>query len=224
MKLPATIKRVPKWAWYTSGGIVLGYGAIHLYNNRTTADAEATSEDTTTAGGTATGVVPSSNGGIIVPPVVMSGGDTESGGTGLADLQALYMGGTEQLIGGYQTFADQLSGGYETLYNPLIGQNASLTGGLYDLLANAGDSPSADTTQPAQASISPILVGSSAQATTGKKSCRQLFPNFPKHATNRGTPSEHSCYNTSCEKKNGKKRVVRHFKNGDNQVTDTKCG
>lgn len=66
-KSKGVIKRAPKWAWFTVGGIVIGVLVIKLWRDRAT-DATASVEV-----GTTEGQYPqSSSGGLIVPPVIVS--------------------------------------------------------------------------------------------------------------------------------------------------------
>jgi len=102
------IKRAPKWAWFTVAGVGVGAGALKLWGNRTTADGDTPLDEN----GSPTEIGTPSYGpggggtGIIVPPVIIPNDNSDQSGTGLMDLQALYMTGVATTI-------QQMTGGYE---------------------------------------------------------------------------------------------------------------
>jgi hypothetical protein len=181
-----------------------------MYENRTTADVEETDAEADPATAANYGGTYGTQ-GVIVPPVITSdqSGGSEAG-YGLGQLQELYFGGVEGLFG---AFGDLASG--------VWGQNTQ----LIDILANGGSAPAAPTAQAPQ-TTAPVAVAHNSQPTTAsRKSCADMFPNFPHHDGSKGKPSARSCYKTECEKgKSKKKRVHKIYKNGADQRTAQKCG
>lgn len=209
MKLPATIKRVPRWAWYVTGGLVIGTGAIRLYENRTTADegVDDYEEDPTTAAATGSTY---GSAGVIVPPVIAPAQDDD--GFGIGTLQELYFGGVGELFGTFTTLLEGQGG-----------QNQQ----LIDILAGAGSSPNPGTTQGPN--HHPVTTGGNgAPHTAPARTCRQESPAFPFHQGSRGAVSAKSCYKLGCQTvgdgKKKKKVRVRIFANGDKIALDQPCG
>jgi hypothetical protein len=132
MGLTDSLKRAPKWTWYTAAGLGLGGIAIRLYQNRGgRLDQPITNEVGEEIGGiggmTSGGTPP----GIIVPPVILgSQGDPN---IGVGPLQELFVGGTQSLLSSW-----------EALVAPLMStQSALLMGNSETIsqLAMAGSAP-----------------------------------------------------------------------------------
>ncbi|HVI79883.1 MAG TPA: hypothetical protein VM715_17305 [Candidatus Acidoferrum sp.] len=70
-KPKGVIRRAPKWAWFTVGGVVIGVVVIKFWRDRAT-DASASVEVGTTQGESPTSYGGSGSGGLIVPPVIIS--------------------------------------------------------------------------------------------------------------------------------------------------------
>lgn len=97
MNFTSTIKRAPKWAWFTAAGVGVGAAAIKLYKGRAVEDPNQAATDGTTAGVTGgTPVLTASPTSIISPPVV---GVTQSDdGGSLLSLAGLYIGATQDVM------------------------------------------------------------------------------------------------------------------------------
>lgn len=102
------VKRAPKWAWWTVAGVGVGVGALKLWGNRTTADGDTPADTGATVDEMGNPTYGPSGGstGVIVPPVIIPNDTSDQSGTGLGDLQALYLSGVATTIGqmteGYQ--------------------------------------------------------------------------------------------------------------------------
>lgn len=217
MHLPASLKKVPRWTWYVTGGVIIGTGAIRLYQNRTTADTEETDTGgSTTAAAAGYGYGAISSGGVIVPPVIAPD-DTGSGDPSAAtttDLAGAFIGG----------FGD-IANGLFTLVDDSQNNSAATTGMLIDALANAGSNPAAQTTQVAATAAPAKVAKSKGASKPAQQTCKEMFPNYPRHDGTKGQPSERSCYKEDCVKgKSNKKMVHRIYKGGNNVRTATKCG
>jgi hypothetical protein len=132
MSLTDSIKRAPKWTWYTAAGLGLGGIAIRLYQNRGgRLDQPITNEVGSEVGDPSslnTGGAPP---GIIVPPVILGGSPDPNIGVG--PLQELFVGGTQSLLASW-----------ESLVAPLVGTQSSLLMSNADTisqLAMAGGAP-----------------------------------------------------------------------------------
>ena len=204
MDITGTVKKAPKWAWYTVGGVALGAGALRIWKSRTT----SSSADSTTAndatpntsdmGNLNYGTAGASPSGVIVPPVIVSGGgSSDQGGTGLADLQGTYLGGVDALLASFQGLFDSVGG-------LVVDQNGSIID-----LATAGSAPLPASSQPVVVATptpvpapspapSPVATGSSSQPTTTSAACPGSYPH---HNPKNGSPSKKSCFKIDCRKK-----------------------
>lgn len=101
MDVTATLKKAPRWAWYTAGGLGLGAAAVKLYRNRASAPTDTTNvpaADVGTTYGTMGGTPP----GVIVPPVIL-GGNTADPNVGVGPLQGMYIGAMGDVLSGWQS-------------------------------------------------------------------------------------------------------------------------
>jgi hypothetical protein len=231
MKVPATLKRVPKWAWYTTGGIVVGTFAIRMFQNRTTADGEDPLPTTTDDGtGTVTYGGTYGSAGVIVPPVIAPASENGSAGMGIGlDIAGLFVGGVNDLF-------DSIGGVYANVYDPIAAQSLDITGGLMTtnsdtigallgIVASAGDAPVDTGNTQAPETAGPVVIGGTSQPTTARPmTCASLYPNFPKHAGSKGQPSPRSCYREKCVVGKDKRSLIhRIYKNGSDDRTTEKC-
>src|SRR3954451_21404257 len=94
----ATIKRAPKWAWYTVAGVAVGGTAIKLYANRDAPTAEQVASEDGEGIGDGTTAVSGSPTPVIVPPVLVGNdqGDAVPGGVG--QLHDTYIGAIGGLL------------------------------------------------------------------------------------------------------------------------------
>lgn len=161
MEITDSIKKAPRWAWYTAGGVAVGAGAIRLYKNRTTSDGTTPSEsDAATAiggdpyaasgGGASPTLVPS----VIVTGTGNGGSDASSGvAAGIEGFSAI-IDGTTGLIGTLEGFfnpivLEQAS----TIHDQILQQGSTIHDTVVGLIANAGSPP-----QPQQQNPSVINV------------------------------------------------------------------
>lgn len=136
--LTQSLKRVPKWAWYTSGGVALAGVGIYVMQNRAGVEPPADTTDPTDAGvtGYPDSSSPSPVPGIVVPDVNVQGGD---GGSSL-DLQTLYISAMGDLL---QSMRDG-GGGNPSPADPQMPVINIVTGGGVP----SGNRPGVVTAQP----------------------------------------------------------------------------
>lgn len=97
MAVADTIKRAPKWAWYTVGGVTLGAIGIRLWKGRDAPTDTETVAESDAVGNPAWQSPGGGASGVIVPPVIIpSQGDPLAG---VSELQGLYVGAVDSLIG-----------------------------------------------------------------------------------------------------------------------------
>lgn len=216
MNIGATVKRVPKWAIFASGGVVLGAGAIRLVKNRTTA------EDDSTELAPADGAYQLGAGGVqgvIVPPIVMPPESNDDGGAVIGLLTDAFSG----IVGAYDTL-------YGQVWGPVQGQNQQILDALLGGVMNGGTAPQPYTDNPAPIGsptpipdpavppVIPVPTGGEAQPTTGAK-CADSYPNYPKHNPKNGPVSKKSCYRTVCRNK----KRTNEYRDGHYVVLGDKC-
>jgi hypothetical protein len=147
MNIAATVKRAPKWAWYTAGGLGLGAAAIKLYHNRgdqTSQDVTNTAADTIGPDGAQT-VGGGTTSGVIVPPVIL-GGSTADPNAGAGVLQDLYVGA-----------AGDLFSAWENLLGPVMSTQNSLLLGNADTISQIAMAGGAPQSQPTPVVSAPPL-------------------------------------------------------------------
>jgi hypothetical protein len=215
--LTATLKKAPRWSLYVGGGVVLGGLALKLYSNRTTSTSAdtgnaSTASDPAVMGGTGVYGPSGSPGPIISPVILPSAGGVDQSGTGLGDLQALYLSGTTGLYDAYSLLLSQL-----------LGQNADLSQGLSDaglgaigtvsqiaLTAGAGSAPQPLLSNPTPVVAAIVPPAPPAAAATPPAPpvaappvdrCVGEYPNL-NNATN-------ECYKVGCASGNGARRRGR---------------
>lgn len=128
--MTGVVKRAPKWAWFTVGGVVIAVVAIRVWQNRAT-DAEAGMEVGTVEGQPTT--PGTGSGGLIVPPVIISppASDPNLGVPQLMDV----------FLGAITTIGDQ----YRAIYGPIADMLPGLipTPDDYIALMGGGGTPTA---------------------------------------------------------------------------------
>lgn len=132
MNIAATVKKAPRWAWYTAGGLGLGAAAIKLYQHRGGGTATDTTNTPAADIGTTVGTTGGTPPGVIVPPVIL-GGNAADPNVGVGPLQDLYVGA-----------AGSLFSAWENLLGPVMGtQNQLLLGNADTIsqIAMAGGPP-----------------------------------------------------------------------------------
>jgi hypothetical protein len=193
------IKRAPRWAWITAGGVGLGAAGIKLWNNRAKEDeaaAEAASGDPlapypqTTTNPVAT----------IVPPVIVSPSDNPGGAFGLQGLHDTYIGAIGSVMDGW-----------ERVWGPVQdAQLALLTGNAQALadLARAGSAPNSTPPVPPPELVpfpvpavqqAPVALPAPAPAPAGP--CTGKAP-YTKY-----NPAKNDCYTVICARGTGNRRA-----------------
>jgi len=138
MSIVDTVKRAPKWAWITVGGVAIGAVAVRVYQGREAAAAEAPVEGADEIGTAAPGYTQP---GVIVPPVILGqSGDQGSAVAGMS-VWADAVGGVIDVFGG--------------VVSQLVGSQTDIAKGQQDLIgiALAGPPPGMATQNP-----SPVIV------------------------------------------------------------------
>lgn len=176
MAITTSLKRAPKWAWWTVGGLAVGGIGIRLWQDR------AKPADETQAGEVVGGVPVMGGGapGVIVPPVIIPPSD--DGSSNLVPLMDLFTSAIQSVTGGWQ---DVLGGAlgvdeaYGQVYNPVLSLIPGLVQNI-ESLASAGGPPDAGQTpvivnvpMPAPPSAQPAP----APGPTGPAPCPPGFPN-----------------------------------------------
>lgn len=139
MGIADSIKRAPRWAWITAGGVGLGAAAIKLWNDRdapATEDDPAAVVDEAAGGGYQYGAGGAS--GVIVPPVIVAPPENDAN-MGVGVLQDLYVSAVGQLVSGWEN----IWGPVQTAQLSLITDTLP---NMIDNLANAGSAPSREPT------------------------------------------------------------------------------
>lgn len=156
MAITDILKRVPKWAWWTSGGVAGGAVLIYVVRNRNAPEEEEAAEDAIT-GEAAYGEHPSPMPGIVVPPVVTSGGQ-EAGAVGFAQLHELYIGATGTVLDTISNTFERAQAQQSDLLSEYAESQSSVLGNLMERLADAafgGASPAAPAPVGAVAAPAP---------------------------------------------------------------------
>lgn len=197
MAFTDAIKRAPRWAWVTAGGIGLGAAGIKLWNNRGKPDSETTVTAQEIGDPSSPYPVPQSTGNpvaTIVPPVVIGSTGGGDSAFGLQGLHELYIGATQDLL---QSYAD--------VWGPVQSTQMMLTQGLAETiaaLALAGSAPggasmpAAIVPYPPPAAPAPTPLPAPAPA---PDPCTGEYP----HQSARG------CYKVACASGSGTRRKGR---------------
>lgn len=138
MNLTSSIKRAPKWAWYTAGGLGVAAAGVKVWKNRGGKGDEPIENvpgqevGENSPGGYSGGYVGGGGApGVIVPPVIIPQQNNDNGG--LAGLTELYMDGVGSVFSAW-----------ENLLGPVMGSQQQLLMGSFDTiqqLALAGGAP-----------------------------------------------------------------------------------
>lgn len=153
MALTDALKRAPRWAWITAGGVGIGAAGIKLWNNRAKPD----SEDEATAGmATDANGYPKFGGMAPVPPivtpVVIANPGESNTAFGLQGLHELYIGAVQ----GVQEQWGQIWGPVQTAQLSLLTSNAE----ALQALALAGSAPNSQPAAPPPPQLVPFPVPS----------------------------------------------------------------
>jgi hypothetical protein len=197
LSIATTVKRAPKWAWYTAGGVAVGGIGLRLWKNRQTpADttaADQTATDPTDPNGYSYGAGGVS--GVIVPPVIVGSNDGSGEASGLlssvlggvSDLTGLVLGSVETLIGPTQESQQGLIDNFGETLSTLAIMNAGSapTASQNGAPAIATPVPAAPTPAP-----TPVIIGQTQQPTTW--SCPSDYPH--------PGPNPGSCFKDVCLK------------------------
>lgn len=146
--LTASLKRAPKWAWYTAAGVGVGAAVIKVYKDR---DADPSDPEVGEVVGTAAApVLAGSPTPTIVPPVII-GGNAADPNAGVPVLQELYIGAVSDLVHGWEALVGPLTSTVTTIAmeaSPNALQALAMAGGPPGL---AQDNPTPVMTAPAPA-------------------------------------------------------------------------
>jgi hypothetical protein len=145
MNLAASLKKAPRWAWYTAAGLGLGAAAITLHRNRGGGVAEEGIDNVPADDlGESVPVGSGSPSGVIVPPVIV--GSSPDPNMGVGDLQGLYIGATQDLFTGW-----------ESLLGPLVSTQSQLLLGNTETLNQIAQAGSAPVSQPTPVVSAPAI-------------------------------------------------------------------
>lgn len=115
MQIAQTVKRAPKWAWYTVGGVAVGGLAIKFWHNRTDSSGGTplggdSAVSPTVMGGSSGFAGTGSPGSVIVPPVILPANqDTDSGA-------GLFSG----VLSGFNDMITGVGDVYQGVYSPIL--------------------------------------------------------------------------------------------------------
>jgi hypothetical protein len=197
MDIASKVKRAPKWAWYTAGGLAIGVGGVRLWKNRTTADGEQplpdSSGDSPVVMGPDPGsVYPGGNSpGVIVPPIIVPASGSEAGAGE----------GVTAGVGAVATLVDSIgsvvtpvvSGQADTIFSLITQQGQTINDTITGLLANAGSAPAPVLQNPTPV-ITPTAV---APAPAPKPPVTNPCAGTP-YPYNSGTASRPDCFKKVC--------------------------
>lgn len=207
-----SLKRAPKWAWWTAGGLAIGGAGIKLWRDRAkpedaAADPASITGEAVSVGGGAPGA------GVIVPPVIIPASDD----------------GTSQVVGLFAEISDAwqsvlgsalgVDDAYAAVYMPV----ADLLPTLITQNANAGGPPPAGnvivnipqpTPAPAPAPSAPAPAPHAPSA-PAPDPCTGEYPN----------QSSQGCYKVVCASGHGDHAKGRwhYYKNGRQVHVSNTC-
>lgn len=214
MPLTDTIRRAPRWAWVTAGGIGLGAAGIKLWNNRAKPAGEATATAQEIGDPSSPYPVPQSTGNpvaTIVPPVIIAN-QGEDPSASVAPLLDLF---TSTILSAQQMYAD-VWGPVQTSQLMLLQGNAQT---IQDL-AMAGAAPGGASMPPAlepyipPAPVAPVALPAAQPAPVAAPvirpdPCTGEYPN----------ESGGECYKIACASGRGDLRAGRwHFHKSGRKV------
>jgi hypothetical protein len=136
--LTDTLKRAPRWAWWTVGGVAVGGAAIKVWQDRAKPEGEDGPADPTATGGAVSVGGGAPGAGVIVPPVIIPASD--DGSSNLVPLMDLFTGGIQNVTQGWESVVGaslSVDDAYANVYGPAV----SMMPGLLDQAAHAGSPP-----------------------------------------------------------------------------------
>lgn len=189
MQVKGTLKRAPKWAWYTVGGVTLGAVAIRVWKGRAV---EPTQTTDATVSGTPT---PVSNqpSPVITPPVIIQSGDQGDGGA-LAGLVGTFT----------SVFGDSLNNAMGTIGGLAAGDQQLTTiaiTGSQDIakavIAQGGSAPQPVVQLPPIQFVTPVVSAPTPRPVpVPVATCPATFP---RYNAAQGAVGPKSCY--KCQKR-----------------------
>lgn len=138
MALTDTLKRAPRWAWWTVGGVAVGGAAIKVWQDRAKPESEYGPEDPTATGGAVSVGGGAPGAGVIVPPVIIPASD--DGSSNLVPLMDLFTGGIQNVVQGWESVVGSslaVDDAYANVYGPAV----NMIPQLIDQAAHAGSPP-----------------------------------------------------------------------------------
>jgi len=195
LSLATTVKRAPKWAWYTVAGVTVGAVGVKLYRNRTTTAAQDATSQADQAANDPGNYSYGAGGvsGVIVPPVIIPPADSSGDAAGLLG----------SVLGGVSDLTGLVLGSVETLIGPTQEAQQGLVDTSIDTLStlalmNAGSPPtpqqngmppiSTPVPAPAPAPTAPIIPQGSSSVTLYQ--CPSGYPNY--------NDARKDCYKVVC--------------------------
>lgn len=153
MSILDSVKRAPRWAWWTVGGVTLGAAALKVYKDRAAPDPEVEATEGETPGDIYSGSQqPATAGGsppgVIVPPVIVPN-DGGSAGDIAGAIGGVLGGAFTDLTGALVGIV----GGTQSNIETLITQGGQTNAAIIDALANGGPAP-----QPVMVNPTPVIV------------------------------------------------------------------
>lgn len=225
MDIAARIKKAPRWAWYTAGGVAVGAGAIRLWRNRTTSDGETPLEDSGAAPveigqQPQYGVAPGGAGSVIVPPIITNVPSTEAGvGEGVT----AGVGAVATIVDSFGAIVGGALATQSDTIQSLIGSGNQYGESIMGFLANAGSAPAPAAQQPTPViTPTPTAKPPAAKPPKPEKECPADFPLKNQQG---------NCYRKECsdgkkKMKDGKVRGKGRWhihQNGNHQHMSPKC-
>jgi hypothetical protein len=203
MDVTNSIKRAPRWAWYTAAGVGVGAAALKLYKGRAADSPTQAASDATAAGTYGTPILTASPTSVITPPVVGVSQGSDDGS--LLDMMQLYIGAVGSTI-------DQLSG----VYAPVAATEQQLLTSLPGMWQNIYDSQNTNLQTALQSAPSP---SSAVQAPP------QVIVNIPASSPPVQSAPAATAQNKTHTKDNGLSGAARKVwcMCGDHKVADGAC-
>jgi hypothetical protein len=208
------LKRAPKWAWFTVGGVGLGALVIRVWQDRGAETEEST--DVATVGQPSSGVAPSSPTPVITPPVII--GNDGSGDNGALTQMLTMVGGSFDTLAGAVA---GLAAGAQANTDTALGQTGGIANNAVSTIGNlatailagggAAPAPIMVNPTPVYVNVPAAPAPSPAVPTPPPDPCRGEYPFQATTGPRRGM-----CYKIVL--KNGKR--YRYYVNGDKILDD----
>lgn len=211
MQVTQTIKKAPKWAWYTVGGVALGAVALRVWKGRAV-DTTTTTTDTTVSG-TPT-PVSSQPSPVIVPPVILGGNNDSGDGGAYAGIFDMFGG----VITTAMTTISGLAQGDQELATTTITGSQDISKAA---LAQAGGAP-----QPVS-QLPPIQITTTSAPTPTPRATPVTTPKcpaaYPNYNAAEGPVGPKSCYKCDKTKSGSKYENIHVYQDGHKKSALVPC-